>query len=753
MYSIGLDIGYSTVKLVVIDQNKAIKEEAYQFHKGNIKKTVLTMIESLPKGLKDKIKYGGVTGSAGKRLCGGEGLHFLNEATALIEGAKAISKEAQSIIEIGGESAKFITNFNGVAKQGIHIAMNSNCAAGTGSYLEEQMSRLNLQLEDYSRLAAKAKSVPRIAGRCSVFAKTDITHHQQEGTSVEDILLGLAYAVVRNYKGTVIKKTEIKKPVLFTGGVTFNQGIIMALKDVLQLDEGDLIIPSHSGSIGALGVAIMSLGDSHPVNVDHFVNKIHTYGTHTLDDPFNKTLKPLGQFGNDQTHLKHISVPLSVSLKKIPCYLGVDVGSTSTNFVLMNANKEIIAHDYSRTLGQPIQAAREGLKNLKKMYGDYVEIKGVGITGSGRYMIGDLIGADLIKDEITAQAKAAVTLDPEVDTIFEIGGQDSKYIQLNNGAVVDFQMNKICAAGTGSFIEEQAKKFNIKIEDFGGLALESTNVIGLGERCTVFMETCIASNLSKGKKIEDIASGLCYAIVQNYLGRVVGQKKVGKKIMFQGGVAYNQGVVNAFKALTDKEIIVPPFFSVTGAYGAALLTQEECRGKATTFKGFEVEDKASFMLRKQAESKVKPDVSAFNEENHALLFKGYTGDRDPNKKTVGIPRALFSFGLYSMFSGVFESLGYNVVLSDPTSEKTVGLGQRYTLDEACYPMKIIMGHVAELIEKKVDYIFFLDLHSVDHPSSNSRANYGCAYMQMAFKLVEKTMDLVYHVSQTSQPQL
>lgn len=744
MYSIGLDIGYSTAKLTIIDSNHTLMASNYKFHKGNIKKTLLDMLETLPQSIKDKIAYGGITGSAGKKLSDLDHIHFINEATALVEGAKVIAPKAASILEIGGESSKFISHYKKTSNQSIHIAMNSNCAAGTGSYLEEQMSRLNLQLEDYSKLANKAQSIPRIAGRCSVFAKTDITHHQQEGTTTEDILLGLAYAVVRNYKATVIKKSPIIKPVLFTGGVTFNDGIITALKDVLKLKAEDLIIPEHSASVAALGAAILALNDGHKFKLNQLKACIKSYGEGQIERPYKSELKPLANFGQDQVHLKHLALTPLVSLKKTPCYLGVDVGSTSTNFVLMDGQNEILCHDYSRTLGQPINAVKRGLKKLKEFYGDYVEIIGVGVTGSGRYMIGDLIGADLIKDEITAQAKAATTIDPHVDTIFEIGGQDSKYIQLRDGAVIDFQMNKICAAGTGSFIEEQAKKFDIEIEEFGPLALKSQNVIGLGERCTVFMETCIAANLSKGEKMEDIASGLCYAIAQNYLSRVVGQKKIGEKIFFQGGVAYNQGVINAFKALTGKEIAVPPFFSVTGAYGAALLTKEEAKYEMTAFKGFDVEDKDTFIQRKTLEKQKKHKFSSFNEKNQALLFKDYQGHIDPNKKTVGIPRALFSFGLYAMFSGVFEALGYNVILSDPTSESTLERGQKYTLDEACYPMKIIMGHVAELIEKKVNYIFFLDLHSVDHPSSKSRANYGCAYMQMAFKLIKHSMDLEEH---------
>jgi predicted nucleotide-binding protein (sugar kinase/HSP70/actin superfamily) len=301
-------------------------------------------------------------------------------------------------------------------------------------------------------------------------------------------------------------------------------------------------------------------------------------------------------------------------------------------------------------------------------------------------------------------------------------------------------MNKICAAGTGSFIEEQSNKFNIPIETFGDLALSSSNPINLGERCTVFIETSIAANLSAGAELKDIASGLCYSIAKNYLNKVVGQKKIGNKISFQGGVAYNQGVVNAFRALTGKPVSVLPFFSVSGAYGAALLAKEEIGDRKTQFKGLDV-GVATISGVKQPTITKSENNAAFNNTIEELIFKGYDGTIDNSKATVGIPRALFTFGMFPMFSTFFKELGFNVLLSDPTSEETIALGQEYSLDETCYPVKLINGHVAELVRKKVDYIFFPDLYTVDHPGSHTRQNYGCAYMQLAFKIINQAMEL------------
>lgn len=740
-YSLGIDIGYSSVKLSLINCDDEIEFVEYAMHKGKVKEILKKSLQNLlEKYDLTNIEFGGVTGSGYKILSEIENINNINEVAAIVEGSSHINKDVRSIIEIGGQSAKYVTQFNENDKSRIKISMNSNCSAGTGSFLEEQVSRLNLKLEDYSVYASRAKSIPRIAGRCSVFAKTDITHHQQEGVSVEDILLGLAYAVIKNYKVSVMKKLTIEKPILFVGGVAHNKGIIAALNDVLNLSEGELVIPDHFCNVGALGAAIIAKRDEIKIDLEQLLISLEQVNDF-YEDNGEVELPLLKSFGNGDGLNKHVCKVRGDHYGILECYLGVDVGSTSTNLVLADEDNCIISYKYLRTLGNPVLAIRKGLYELKQEFGDDIKIIGVGTTGSGRYMIGRLIGADVIKDEITAQAKAAVVIDDSVDTIFEIGGQDSKYISLENGVVRDFQMNKICAAGTGSFIEEQVKKFNIPIDEFGNIAINSAHPINLGQRCTVFIETSIAANLSRGAKIDDIASGLCYSIVKNYLNRVVGQKKIGDKIFLQGGIAYNQGVVNAFRALTGKDIHVPPFFSVTGALGAAILAKEEIGGQKTRFKGFDIETDESFVGTAGGYEPKVSNKSNFNDMVEKLIFEGYDSSVDCNKEIVGIPRALFTYGMFPMFNEFFKELGFNVIMSDPTNEETIRRGQEYSLDETCYPIKLINGHVAELVEKNVDYIFFPDLYTVPHPGSQSRQNYGCAYMQLAFKMVKRAMEL------------
>lgn len=740
MFSLGIDVGYSSVKVVVLDGGGKAVHRDYRLHKGRMGDVLGEVLRDM-RGRVDagRIAWGAMTGSGCKQLSRSGGFAFVNEAACLVEGALWADASVRSVAEIGGQSAKYITQFSESDKSRIKISMNPNCSAGTGSFLEEQVSRLGLGIEDYSRYAERATSVPRIAGRCSVFAKTDITHHQQEGAAVEDILVGLAHATVRNYRTSVMRRLPRNKPVMLAGGVFRNKAILKAVAGVLKIDESEIIIPDGFDALGAAGAALVARSQGHAMDADRVAGLAGGVGQAAEIE--SAALPALAAFGSGDADGRHVLSPGFDVGGGARYYLGVDVGSTSTNLVLMDGEGGIVAYRYLRTLGRPRDAVAEGLRQIGKEVGGHCEVAGVCTTGSGRYLIGRLIGADVVKDEITAQAKAAVTLDPQVDTVFEIGGQDSKFISLSGGVVVDFQMNRICAAGTGSFLEEQAKKLGVDIDGFGETALASAAPINLGERCTVFIESSMAAHLSQGAAVDDLISGLCYSIAKNYLHRVVGHKRVGERIFLQGGVAFNQGVVNAFRSLTGKDVRVPPFFSVTGAYGAALLAREEAEAGtgASAFKGFAPD--MSLEARPEPVAAAAPSGESFNERTARTVFEGYDGVMDPSRKTIGMPRALFTYGMYPMFKAFFDTLGYNVLLSEPTNEETIRLCQDYSLEETCFPVKLVNGHVAELVAKGVDYIFFPDLYTVLHPDSKSRQDYGCAYMQLAFKLMNQAMEL------------
>jgi len=742
-FSLGLDIGACAVKLCVLDAGGGVRFDRYAAHRGRMHEVAGALVrEAMAEFGARALSFGAVTGAGSEAVSTNCAAARVNDIAALAEGALSIDGACRCVASIGGQSAVFVTGLDSGDRSRIQVSMNASCSSGTGSFLDEQVSRLGLAIEDYAPLALRAGKYPRIAGRCSVFAKTDITHHQQEGAPVEEILLGLAHSLVKNYKTAVLRKLPMQTPLLLAGGLAQNQVIVRVFRQELGLDDGDCVVSAHSAVAVALGAAVLARRQGLPLDAPALLDRLENMPPAHAEKGRTR-LPTLWGFGTGDALGRHEC--RSARGQGLDVHLGVDVGSTSTNLVLLDPEGRVLDLRYLRTAGDPVRAVRQGLAELAAAHPSGLRVLGVGVTGSGRNLIGRFVGADVVRDEITAQACAAVALAPDVETVLEIGGQDSKYIAIQDGRVVDFQMNKVCAAGTGSFLEEQAKKLGIRLADLADLALSARTPVDLGERCTVFMEASVATHRAQGAEVADIAAGLCFAVAKNYLNRVVGSRRLGGKVLFQGGLAFNQGVVNAFRALTGREVLVPPYFSVTGAYGAALLAREEMGAGPSRFRGFHPSaSRADTGADIGAGGEVSGAASgedAFSREVAALVFEGDDPVRRPGRPTVGMPRALFTYGMYPMFATFFRSLGCNVLLSDPTSEKTIALGQEYSLDETCYPLKLINGHAAELLGKGVDALFFPDLYTVNHPGSKSRQNYGCAYMQQAFRMVDQAMSL------------
>ena len=722
MYSLGMDLGTSTVKIVLM-QNGTVEKYWLAVHHGRPLLCLRQGLSELAIG-RDETLAVCVTGdNAGALLERCPVLSELGEIPAIVEGVRRLVPQAGSIIEIGSQGARFITEVQSRTPQ---FAANEHCAGGTGSFFEDQMSRVGCKLEDYSALVEQAQSIPRLSGRCAVFAKTDIIHRQQEGVSTPDILLGLCYAMIRNYKATIVRRLPVCKPVVFCGGVTCNSGVIRAIRDVFGLTEEELIVPEEARFEAAIGAACKAEGAFTLAQLDALLNNAMTAHSTTTGLPRLELLP-----GTDLSEPKATGI-----LPEKGCALGIDIGSISTDLVLVGPEGELVDFQYLRTAGDPEGAVRKGLASIREQFGA-VRFTAVGVTGSGRERVGKRIGADAVRNEITAQAKGAAHWVPEVDTVFEIGGQDSKYISLKNGEVVDFQMNKICAAGTGSFVEEQAARMGIPLAEFGPLALSAEHPAALGERCTVFIETAIASAAAEGVPQADIAAGLCHAIVQNYLHKVVGSKPVGQHIVLQGGVDYNPGIVAAFQAAYGSRVRVSPVFSISGAYGAALLAQEAVGDAPSQFVGFDSPAQAAEDSRS---AEIQRNIDFYRQADN-LLLEGYTGKRDPRKKTVGVPFVLMIHKFFPMANAFFTSLGFNVVLTDPTSEETIQLSQQLAQSETCYPVKLIYGHMQQLIDQKVDYIFLPSIHTMKHEKSRVKHNYGCVYMQTAAVSIAKALDI------------
>jgi predicted CoA-substrate-specific enzyme activase len=728
---VGLDMGSSLIKAVVLNENSEIVYRKKQSHFGKPVETAKKIISEIIDKFTDDQMQILLTGANANLIV--DSNLIVGDIPAIQNGLSIVFPNAKSVIEIGSQNARFLTELG--RKTPPKFSVNENCAGGTGSFFEDQMYRLGLKMEDYSKIIEKAGSIPRLSGRCSVFAKTDIVHRQQEGVSTPDILLGLCYATIRNLKATIIKNLPVEKPLVIGGGVIHNRGVIKAVKDIFELEDDELFVFEECEYLQTIGAASLAKINSISFTVYECYEKICNYLQSNRLDHGVLRLKPL-MISDDCV----IQDPCCISVKgNVQCSLGIDIGSTSTNLVLTNKNGEIVDFQYLRTKGDPQSVVKDGLKAIFDKFGNSIMVKSVGVTGSGRYLIGKMVGADSIKDEITAQGKAAVCVCPEVDTVFEIGGQDSKFIQIENGFVKDFQMNKICAAGTGSFIEEQANRLKIPLSDYGKIALSANHPVDLGERCTVFIESNIAACLANGVEKPDILAGLCHSIIHNYLFKVVGNKQVGNHIVLQGGVCYNPAVVAAFQAVYGEKIIVSPYFSVSGAYGVSILANEEIGEKQTAFRGLDLSqtDKPKELINK---THIQAN-STFYDQSKKYLLDGYTRELNPNKKTIGIPYVLMVHKLFPMFRSYFEALGYNVLLSPETDNTIIAASQKYAQAETCYPVKLIYGHMEWLSEKKVDYIFLPSILTMKHTSSKVYHNYGCVYMQSAAKVIFENMGL------------
>ncbi|MBK7711552.1 MAG: hypothetical protein IPJ37_11760 [Bacteroidales bacterium] len=644
----------------------------------------------------------------------------------------------------------------------VDFEMNSICAAGTGSFLDQQARRINVPIEtEFGIMALKSVDPPRIAGRCSVFAKSDMIHHQQIATPLHDIVAGLCFALARNFRSNLARSKELKKPIVFSGGVAANIGMVRAFREILDLKEGELIIPEHHAAMGAIGAVLYA--HANKLEMNHFagLKKLNEY----LDEDSTtfKSLPKLIESGAE--YRKHVH-PIERGKEKTRVYLGLDIGSLSTNVVLIDEQHRVIARRYIPTGGQPLEAIQRGLTEIYDEIGEDVEVIGAGTTGSGRYLTGDFIGADTIQNEITAQATAAIDYDPTVDTIFEIGGQDSKYISIENGVVVDFEMNKVCAAGTGSFLEEQAEKLNINIvNEFGTKALGCDSPCKLGDRCTVFMESDLNSFMQKGARNENLVGGLAYSIVYNYLQKVVVDRKIGEKIFFQGGVTNNKAVVAAFEQVVGKKIIIPPHFDVTGAIGVAILAQRSmAKGQKTRFKGFGVRNVAYNISRFVCNSctnhceirRVKIDgikkslyyggrcekyetddrkktannIPNLFEKRLEIMREGYAEPVEKTKKTVGIPRALMVYyQQFPFWRTFFEELGFAVVVSRESDKALVNQSIEAMTTETCLPVELMHGHVIDLVERDVDYIFIPFIVNGKEKTGNTTFNCNCPWIQ------------------------
>lgn len=760
-YSLGVDIGSVNAKLVLIEEDSRVVWLDTEKILSSPKVAVASLISRLSEHFNlEEIVTAAASGSG--RAVIPEELNWSEYSSSLsiASGLLHFHPDAKTIIQVGGQSSFVIGLEDGLRKPW-KVVSNPLCAAGTGRFLEQQAYRIGISMEDFARLALEFEgNPPRIAARCSVFAKTDLIHLQQKGVPLGAMLSALCGSIARMVVS--LQRGIFEEPIYFVGGVAANNAILKALNEVLSARNGhqvDVIIPENHFYTEALGSALLS----REAGKDSRVIALSQAETEQRYFEMPRLERPTQQDGCWAT--SRIDKPFTG-------YLGVDVGSTSTKAVIVDElGKYVVAKNYLMTAGRPIDAVSEVFRNLLRDIGDNARIAGVGVTGSGRYLIGSFIGADLIKNEITAQTRAAAEIDPEAD-IIEIGGQDSKLVIKRNGVVVDYQMNKACAAGTGSFIDELAEQLGIHVKngEFASLAFEAPHTIDLGTRCAAFMGQAVALAQQEGVPLGVITASLSNSIAGNYLSKVVETRKLGDKVILTGAVFYNEAVVSAFKAaLQGRIIVVPEHKEVSGAIGAALLAKEEMRGNHSKFKGFQEVVDSDYKLStftckvcdnnctiSRLEMPGEPPTfygsrcdlfdssisrermeTAFD-EREKLLFGEYK-EGAVGKPSVGIPRALIVYDYAPLLIGFLNALGAKVVLSNKTTKQIMEQAVELGYTDSCFPLKLLHGHVANLND--VDYILYPSAIRMGLKDGDENQKYTCPLVQASPYIIRQALDL------------
>ncbi len=740
---LGIDIGSVSISVAEIDDQKEVVTTAYEFHHGNIAGSLKRILAQL-----DFRQIGWVASTTSTPSILSANRQYDNRV-AVIAACRHFHAEFGAILLVGGEKFGLI-RFD---EQDNYLSFraNTSCAAGTGSFLDQQARRLNLSgPEELSGLAfSNTGSFPKIASRCAVFAKTDLVHAQQEGYSLEEICDGLCYGLAKNVVDTLFPDERPNRPIIFSGGVSRNGSVVRHIEAMV----GAEIIVEKS-LYGAVGAALNLANDLHEhdrLNIssaDDIIRRQKSdkkYAFEPLDlklsdYPDFDSADKYEYFPKDSTPLDSVEVDIYGDLhggQPISAYLGIDIGSTSTKAILVQENKKVLAGFYTRTAGRPVKAVQglfSSLDDLVERRGIDLHIIAAGTTGAGRKFSGRIIGADLIVDEITAHARAAVEINPDVDTIIEIGGQDSKFTTLKNGMVTFSVMNTVCAAGTGSFIEEQAQKLGCPLSEYSTRTERQKSPI-VSDRCTVFMERDVNHYFSEGYTVDEALAAVLHSITENYLTMVAVENSIGDVVFFQGATAKNRALVSAFEQRLNKPLYVSKYCHLTGALGAALILIDQAVSE-TTFKGLDLHKKRIPIKSEACElctNHCKITVAKVDEETVAYGFlcgRDYDTKKrvsnnlsgfDPAKArkkafsfqprtkyrhdfTIGIPAMLHLYDDLSLWKKFFDELSIRTITSERYNEALKD-GRSIAGAEFCAPMTAMHGHVKYLMDK-ADYIFF-----------------------------------------------
>ena len=743
---VGLDVGSTTVKIIVMNEAQNIIYKNYQRHFSDTKNTICNVLEDLCKNYPENEFTIALTGSGAMSAAKFLKVNFIQEVVACKRAVKKYIPQTDVVIELGGEDAKII-----YFDKSIEQRMNGTCAGGTGAFIDQMSSLLNTDTQGLNDMAKNYNMIYPIASRCGVFAKTDIQPLINEGAAKEDIAASIFQAVVNQTISGLACGRPIRGKVAFLGGpLTYLPELRNRFIETLHLKEDEILVPEEPHLLVATGAALDSL-KAQTVTVDELKEKIEN-----LKLSSDNTTRPIEALFNSEDeynefknrHNKNKVIKGDLLNFNGDCFVGIDAGSTTTKLVLIDTNGAILYSLYGSNEGNPLNSVIKMLEKLYSALPKTATLRFSGVTGYGEKLIQTALNVDLNEIETIAHYTAAKKFDPEVTSIVDIGGQDMKYIKLKNGSIDNIMLNEACSSGCGSFIETFAKSLNLSISEFVSQALEAKKPVDLGSRCTVFMNSKIKQAQKEGYSVGDISSGLSYSVIKNAIQKVMKIRDVetlGNHIVVQGGTFYNDAVLRAFEKIVGKNVTRPDIAGLMGAYGMALLAKEqfetnsdmEYKSTIATLEDLKhLNVEISHTRCNGCENHCKLTINKFG--NGKRYISGNRCERGsgtitsnselPNlvqykynrlfdykpldekfaiRGTIGIPRVLNMYEDYPFWFTFLTELGFRVILSEKSTRKTYERGMESMPSESvCYPAKLSHGHIEDLLEKGIKTIFY-----------------------------------------------
>lgn len=764
--ALGIDIGSTTAKVVLVDNGKVLYEK-YQRHFSQVRQKTLELLAEAAPLAGDRPLTAAISGSAGLGLAQAAKVPFVQEVFATGEVVKQLEPDTSVVIELGGEDAKIIF-FDG----GIDERMNGSCAGGTGAFIDQMATLLNVTADELDELSLGSQRLYPIASRCGVFAKTDIQPLLNQGARHEDVAASIYQAVVNQTIAGLAQGRKITGKVLFLGGpLYYCKGLRRRFQETLKLSDDQAVFPEYGRFAVAMGAALYGARAGETCTMGQLRRQIEE-SVSTRSEA--NLLPPLFQKEEDYQEFRQRHSAADVVRRDIRDYrgdawLGIDCGSTTTKVALLSKEKELLYTYYASNRGNPVQIVKEQLEAIYDLCGDRIRICGSAVTGYGEELIRAAFNVDKGVVETIAHYTAAKYFCPEVDFILDIGGQDIKCFKIKNGAIDSIMLNEACSSGCGSFIETFAKSMGYDVAAFAEKGLHSKAPVNLGSRCTVFMNSSVKQSQKDGATVEDISAGLSVSVVKNAIYKVIraaSADELGDHVVVQGGTFYNDAVLRAFELELGKHVIRPAIAGLMGAYGAALYAMDLKESTITTAEGL----KAFVHTAKAATCQgctnhcrltINSFVGGkkFISGNQCQKGLGLTVDQEvPNlyawkrdtlmalqpgegtRGTVGLPLALGMYELLPLWHAFFRSLGFRVEVSGLSSRRVYEKGQfSIPSDTACYPAKIMHGHMELLLERGVDAIFYPCLtYNVDEKESDN--HYNCPVVAYYSELLHGNMD-------------